>query len=68
MENKDKPAMPFTYRTEYQDQYTGLTKREHFASMALQGLLSKNMPSVTIREKSAIAVEYADALLLELDK
>ena len=53
MENKDMPAMPLidehsTYEVEV---YAGLTKREHFASMALQGLLSKNMPSVSIYEK-----------------
>jgi len=45
----------------------GLTKREHFAAMALQGLLSKNMPSVSMHQKSEIAVKYADALLYELD-
>ena len=43
----------------------GLTKRELFAAMAMQGLLARGtlMPSIAMR-----AVENADALLAELAK
>tara|TARA_R110002020_G_scaffold435468_1_gene645635 strand:+ start:760 stop:969 length:210 start_codon:yes stop_codon:yes gene_type:complete len=48
---------------------SGLTKREHFAALAMQGLLS----GITCdtewneREVSSIAVTCADALLEELE-
>jgi hypothetical protein len=45
------------------DPQTGLTKREMFAAMAMQGLLSGGVYSVTER-----AVYYADELLAELAK
>ena len=45
----------------------GLTKREYFAAMALQGLLATN--STTTTEYYAIdAVRVADALIEELNK
>jgi len=34
MNNSDLPVMPFTHKPEYQYQESGLTKREHFASIA----------------------------------
>ena len=44
----------------------GLTKREYFAAMAMQGILSQHdsRPSYT----ATLAVEYADALINELNK
>lgn len=49
----------------------GLTKREHFAAMALQGLLAnatyfevENMPETDAK----LAVEYADLLIAALNK
>ena len=52
--------------------HQGLTKREHFAAMAMQGIIS----SGNLRGKqeglsegvSRVAIEYADALLAELEK
>ena len=78
--NSEMPAMPLTG-----DAYTdingnalcegsiqdgmGLTKREHFAGLAMQGFISAGhggMPNAS--ELANYAVRYADALLLELDK
>ena len=47
---------------------TGLTKREHFAAMALQGMVSVCAYDEQVTSKCRAAVEYADALLKELDK
>lgn len=50
-------------------QYIGLTKREHFAGLAMQGLYVRLQGQVASSEVCAqIAVEMADALLKELDK
>ena len=54
------------YATECGCSY-GLTKREHFAAMAMQGMLSASLhlhdyPS----QASALAIEHADALLCAL--
>ncbi len=49
---------------------SGLTKREYFAAMAMQGFCSFDPPSAP--DKSAIlamcAIEMADALISELNK
>lgn len=62
------------------NQYTksgcGLTKRELFAAMAMQGLISsvsqysraKDGSPITERHVAAQAVEFADALLAALEK
>ena len=44
----------------------GLTKREYFAAMAMQGLLASSMGSADRR--AAIAVKQADALLEQLEQ
>jgi len=53
----------------------GLTKREEFAKAAMQGLISSFTEKgsigtwgTEIKETAKAAVEYADALLLELAK
>ena len=43
---------------------TGLTKREYFAAIALQGILSQEFS----RHAATWAVEYADALIDALNK
>ena len=45
--------------------YTGLTKREHFAGLALQGILASGLEDAAIYE---CAVHAADKLIKELDK
>lgn len=56
---------------------TGLTKREYFAAMALQGLLSNasymndyNKDKYLLKPwtVSKVAIEYANALIVELNK
>lgn len=76
VENKDLPAfasVAISGNDGYQQD--GLTKREYFAAMAMQALLSN--PNIKRPEQNAnlkndlkvfasIAVEYADAVLAEL--
>lgn len=51
------------------DTYCGLTKREYFAGLAMQGLLSSNRLNTNNMDAYAqTAVKYADALLNELLK
>ena len=47
----------------------GLTKREYFAAMAVQGLMaSPHVDGATYEEITEAAVNVADALLKELEK
>lgn len=48
----------------------GLTKREWFAGLALQGVLSENnvLEMYSLEELSSTAVQTADALITELNK
>lgn len=80
MKNADLPAMPNVDLdikngipvVVYVDK--GLTKREYFAGLAMQGLLASNLydtyDGAGEWKKDTIesAVEYADALLAELEK
>lgn len=76
MKNADMPAMPLDSQAEsdigqgYQYDHAGLTKREHFAAMAMQGLLS-GVPAdgiISYDEVADDARRCADALLAELEK
>lgn len=46
----------------------GLTKREYFAAMALQGIISAPVEGDTISSDATDAVAYADALIEALNK
>jgi hypothetical protein len=46
----------------------GFTKREYFAAMALQGLLTDNESPNSREEFAGYAVKFADALIEELSK
>lgn len=48
-------------------EYKGLTKREYFAAMALQGLLSRANPSIS-QTYAEQAVVWADQLINTLNK
>ena len=51
------------------DNANGLTKRELFAAMAMQGLLSRRVNTIgEDMRRSEMAVKAADALLRELAK
>jgi len=65
MNNSDKPAMPVQFAD-----WNGLTKREYFAGLAMQGLMSGIQEDTewNFEEYSSTAVGMADALLKELDK
>ena len=66
MKNSDKPAMPIDSPI-FNGPELGLTKREYFAAMALQGLCAK-YGSAVYKESPANALFMADALLKELEK
>jgi len=85
MKNADMPAMPEIVRSDenrdeegtfYHQSHGGLTKREHFAAMAMQGMLASykelyeacqdgERPVKYICEAS---VNFASALLAELER
>jgi len=69
MENGEKCAFGFEGKTSLRE---GLTKREYFAGLAMQGVLSHNSKySPTPNQAADIAtyaVQIADALLEELNK
>jgi len=48
--------------------WVGLTKREYFAAMALQGILSNASGVGKIDWWSGYAVKYADQLITDLNK
>jgi hypothetical protein len=65
-----KPNEPII-TLEYNNDYTsmGLTKREYFASMAMQGIISnKDGLDIKIERIVESAVDTADALIEELNK
>ncbi len=62
--NPDEPIQPIEYNGNYLS--NGLTKREYFAAMALQGLLANNNKEYAYCVISA--VEFANDLIDELNK
>lgn len=79
MKNVHKLAAPFQEITRMVNgapteftNHRGLTKREHFAAMAMQGLLSANaIYGGKTNDRDALAkdaVAFADAVLKELSK
>ena len=69
MKNADMPAFPVEETSNSESLSFGLTKREYFAAMAMQGLLT-NPANFGGKKELLIkkAVEAADALLEELEK
>ena len=65
--NQDKSAFP-SDATDFEGREYGLTKREYFAAMAMQGFLSAESEIVVIEDVCANSVRVADALLEELAK
>lgn len=78
MKNKDMPAMPTKHDNEHfqssSTYTTGLTKREHFAAMAMQGFLSNRIEVPSTGGKrledfiAKCSIDYADALLKALEE
>lgn len=77
--NPHDPSSPFDWR-DFQpntgaqivrEQFIGLTKREHFAMAALQGLLANShdqIQGLNHQETARVACDAADALIAELNK
>lgn len=70
MKNKDKAAFPCATSIGYN---SGLTKREYFAAMAMQGIVGNSgMVDIMSPSCASICAEFAatcaDAILSELDK
>ena len=62
--NGNDPAMPTSDKV-----YGGLTKREYFAGLAMQGLLAgPNIDDLSADQVASDAAIYADALIAELSK
>ena len=53
---------------EYADEHITLTKREHFAAMAMQGILAHSFGRGNADELAVQSIKCADALLKELSK
>lgn len=66
--NETQPAFPVIYDGNVA---AGLTKREYFAGLAMQGMLANNWNEYSERDEDCsflarAAVNYADALLTSL--
>lgn len=71
MENKNQPAFPVSEETTDRIDtgttiYSGLSKREYIAAMAMQGLIAQSNTSRPASEFAKHAVIAADALLEQL--
>ena len=70
MNNGDMPASPVQQagtRLEHYD-LEGLTKREQFAAMAMQGMLAAGSNVHENHLYIPVAIKWADSLLEELEK
>lgn len=79
MENKDKPAFPLHpgHNGKY-NEWEGISKREYFAVMAMQGLLANPYHIQTLMENEGItdknrmlvmgSIDCADELLKQLEQ
>lgn len=65
----DKPAFPqHTVMPTWDKQAGGLSRRELFAAMAMQGFCSNPNRDENYETDAASAIKQADALIAELDK
>lgn len=48
--------------------HLGLTKREYFAAMVMQGIISRTGERIETQKDPELAVKLADALIAELNK
>ncbi len=71
IKNGSEAASPVPYQqsggSEFYCLTDGLTKREHFAGLAMQGILSHSFGRGRKQELAVEAVACADALLKELE-
>lgn len=64
--NADQPINPVS--SGYYSDFRGLTKREYFAAMAMQGLLAQGQDSKFIAVIAKKSCAMADLLIEELNK
>jgi len=69
-ENSNLPAFPVELTNDDNIHVEGLSKREWFAGMAMQGLMAneQNAPVTDYEYAAKACIKMADALLAELDK
>lgn len=63
--NSAQPIFPVITN---RNNYFGLTKREYFAALAMQGFASSEIEVNGVKEMAKSAVLFADTLLAELEK
>lgn len=62
------PAFPYVLRADSDSAEYGLTKREYFAAMALQGMLSNPDIRGSNESLAKTSISVADVLIKELEK
>tara|TARA_R110002096_G_scaffold39407_4_gene107909 strand:+ start:1167 stop:1409 length:243 start_codon:yes stop_codon:yes gene_type:complete len=75
MSNSDMPAMPVSAKEFNNVASCGLTKREHFAGLAMAAIISNparvlgdaHSPEDIVKATANISLKWADALLKELE-
>jgi hypothetical protein len=67
MTRRTDSAFPLSHNKETEEIINGLTKRELFAVMLMQGLTGSNIQFEDIYQKARMAVMEADALIAILD-
>lgn len=60
------PRPPYVGPSASLPEQWGLTKREYFAAIALQGILARVVIDSDVEDRAAMAVVYADKLLAKL--
>jgi len=75
MKNAEKSAFPLPKDRDEHPFRNGLTKREYFAAMAMQGLIAapiayilNDKKATSIQDMTTVAIECADELLKQLEK
>lgn len=76
MENADKPISPvaneyghLTHEMHHEsNSLSGLSKREYFAGLAMQGILANNDEIPFAENIAKISIKFADELLKQLEK
>ena len=77
MKNAEQPITPIfniegkptdLYSTAHKTNSIGLTKREYFAGIAMQGLISGQLGTAEIETVVKASVVYADAILKALEQ
>ena len=68
MKNGDKPINPLLDLNKNKSGLWGLTKREYFAGLAMQGLLSIPNTGISPKGFASRAIEMADEILKQLEE